>query len=70
MQTFSQVIPRHDYYNGPAMLRPPIQLDPRVYDYLAPRAQARGISVDELVTEVLKKSIELSWKLDPPAVAR
>ncbi len=44
-------------------MRPPVQLDGRVYDYLATRAVNRGVSLEELVNDLLKKSIELSWRL-------
>ncbi|MEW6706268.1 MAG: hypothetical protein AB1430_15595 [Pseudomonadota bacterium] len=37
----------------------PVYLDADVQDYLAARAKARGIEVDQLVNELLKKDIEL-----------
>lgn len=37
----------------------PVYLDAEVQDYLAARAKARGIEVDQLVNELLKKDIEL-----------
>ena len=62
MQNHSE-IPADFLSQRQVAMRLPIQLDPRVYDYLAERAQHRGITVAEMVNEVLKKSIELSWKL-------
>lgn len=37
----------------------PVYLDAEVQDYLAARAKARGIEVDQLVNGLLKKDIEL-----------
>ncbi len=36
-----------------------MHLDPEVLAFLAARAQARGIPLNELVNELLKKDIEL-----------
>jgi hypothetical protein len=44
-------------------LHPPVHLDERVYQYLLPKAQAKGVPVDDLVNDLLKKCIELSWRL-------
>jgi hypothetical protein len=37
----------------------PVYLDPDVKAYLSTRAAARGVDVDQLVNELLKKDIEL-----------
>jgi hypothetical protein len=42
----------------------PVQLDGRVYRYLSGKAEGKGMQVDDLVNELLKKAIELSWRLD------
>ncbi len=52
-----------DLYHPHMAMRLPVQLDARVYDYLATRAQNRGMSMEEMVNDLLKKSIELSWRL-------
>ncbi len=41
------------------VMKLPVYLDPDVEAYLAPRAAARGVEVDQLVNELLKKDIEL-----------
>ena len=40
-------------------LIPPVRLDPEVVDFLASRAEARGITLNALVNQLLKKDIEL-----------
>lgn len=47
------------FYRKDAVLAPPVHLDPKVLAFLTARAQARGISLNELVNELLKKDIEL-----------
>jgi hypothetical protein len=42
-----------------AVLAPPVHLDPEVLAFLAARAEARGVSLSELVNALLKKDIEL-----------
>jgi hypothetical protein len=42
-----------------AVLTPPVHLDAEVLAFLAARAEARGISLSELVNALLKKDIEL-----------
>jgi hypothetical protein len=64
LETFTQGIIRAGMGQPQPALRPPVQLDARVYDYLAARAVAKGMSLDELVNDILKKSIELSWRLN------
>ena len=50
---------RGKFYRHGAMLVPPVHLDPEVLAFLTARAQARGVSLSELVNALLKKSIEL-----------
>ena len=42
-----------------AILAPPVHLDPEVLAFLTARAAARGVSLTELVNELLKKDIAL-----------
>jgi hypothetical protein len=42
-----------------AVLIPPIHLDPEVVVFLTKRAEARGVSLSELVNGLLEKAIEL-----------
>jgi predicted HicB family RNase H-like nuclease len=50
---------RGRFFRQDAVQVPPVHLDPQVLAFLAGRAQARGISLNELVNELLKKDIEL-----------
>ena len=50
---------RGRFFRRDAALVPPVHLDPEVIAFLTARAQARGISLNELVNELLKKDIEL-----------
>ena len=50
---------RGRFYRRDAVLNPPVHLDPEVLAFLVARAQARGISLNELVNALLKKDIEL-----------
>jgi predicted HicB family RNase H-like nuclease len=50
---------RGKFYRKDAMLELPIYLDPEVRDYLAARAKAKGVEVNQLVNELLKRDIEL-----------
>lgn len=50
---------RGKFYRKDATLELPIYLDPQVRDYLAERAKAKGIEVNQLVNELLKRDIEL-----------
>ena len=50
-------------YQPSAGRQPSVCLDERVYRYLFEKAQLRGVTLDDLVNELLKKSIELSWRL-------
>lgn len=50
---------RGKFFRPGARLSLPVYLEADVQDYLAARAKARGIEVDQLVNELLKKDIEL-----------
>jgi hypothetical protein len=50
---------RGKFFKPGAKLNLPVYLEAEVQDYLAARAKARGIEVDQLVNELLKKDIEL-----------
>ncbi|MGD0316896.1 MAG: hypothetical protein ABSB37_13310 [Xanthobacteraceae bacterium] len=50
---------RGRFYRKDAVLVPPVRLEPEVLAFLTARAQARGIRLNELVNELLKKDIEL-----------
>lgn len=50
---------RGRFYRKDAVLVPPVHLDPEVLAFLTARAQARGISLNELVNDLLRKDIEL-----------
>jgi predicted HicB family RNase H-like nuclease len=50
---------RGRFYRKDAVLAAPVHLEPEVLTFLTARAQARGISVNALVNELLKKDIEL-----------
>ena len=50
---------RGRFYRQGAVLAPPVHLDADVLAFLAARAAARGMSLNELVNALLKKDIEL-----------
>jgi hypothetical protein len=50
---------RGRFYRPNAVLIPPVHLDPEVVAFLTARAEARGVSLNELVNALLKKDIEL-----------
>lgn len=50
---------RGKFFRKDAVLELPIYLDPQVRDYLAARARDKGIEVNQLVNELLKRDIEL-----------
>jgi hypothetical protein len=54
---------RGEFSSAAIRLRPSVYLDERVYRYLFEKAQDRGVPLDDLVNDLLKKSIELSWRL-------
>ena len=49
---------RGRFYRPDAVLTPPVHLDPDVLAYLMAQAQARGITLNELVNTLLKEDIE------------
>ena len=54
---------RGRFYQPAAGLHLSVSLDERVHQYLSEKAQLRGVTLDDLVNELLKKSIELNWRL-------
>lgn len=50
---------RGKFYRAGAVLDLPVYLDPEVRGYLAKRAKAKGIEVNQLVNELLKRDIAL-----------
>lgn len=50
---------RGRFYRPNAVLSPPVHLEPDVLAFLTTRAEARGISLSDLVNALLKKDIEL-----------
>jgi hypothetical protein len=55
---------RGQFYRPGESLQPIVKLDERVFQYLSEKALRKGIPLEDLVNDVLKKTIELSWKLD------
>ncbi|MFA7270917.1 MAG: hypothetical protein WC073_16390 [Sterolibacterium sp.] len=50
---------RGKFYRKDAIFRLPVYLDEKVQDYLAAKAEAKGVELAELVNDMLKKDIEL-----------
>jgi hypothetical protein len=50
---------RNRFYRPDAVVTPPVHLDPEVLAFLGARAEARGVSLSDLVNALLKKDIEL-----------
>ena len=50
---------RGKFFRSQATLAPPVHLDADVLAFLTARAEARGVSLSELVNALLKKDIEL-----------
>ncbi len=50
---------RGKFFKPGAALNLPVYLDAEVQSYLSARAKARGVDVEQLVNELLKKDIEL-----------
>jgi uncharacterized DUF497 family protein len=50
---------RGKFHRPDAVLTPPVHLDPAVLTFLTARAEARGVTLNELVNALLKKDIEL-----------
>lgn len=54
---------RGKYYALSASMEPPVLLDERVRWYLSQKAESRGVTLNELVNELLKRAIVLSEKM-------
>ena len=54
---------RGKFFRPGAVLRLPIYLEPEVQDYLAAKAQAKNIDLDDLVNELLKQEIRIAEAL-------
>jgi hypothetical protein len=50
---------RGKFYKPNAVFKLPVYLDEAVEDYLAKKAEAKGVELSELVNDLLKKDIEL-----------
>jgi hypothetical protein len=50
---------RGRFHRPGATLAPPVHLDPEVLAFLIARAEARGVTLSDLVNALLKKDIEL-----------
>ena len=50
---------RGKFYNPDAVFRLPVYLDEKVQDYLAAKADAKGVELADLVNDMLRKDIEL-----------
>lgn len=50
---------RGKFYQPEAVFRLPVYLDEKVQDYLAAKADAKGIDLADLVNDMLRKDIEL-----------
>jgi hypothetical protein len=50
---------RGKFHRPSATLAPPLHLEPKVLAFLIARAEARGVTLSELVNALLKKDIEL-----------
>lgn len=47
------------FYNPDAMHQLPVYLEPEVLDYFADKAKSKGIELNTLINELLKKDIDL-----------
>jgi hypothetical protein len=50
---------RGKFYREDVVLQLPIYLDPEVGEYLAACAKAKGIEINQLVNDLLKRDIDL-----------
>jgi hypothetical protein len=50
---------RGRFFRQNAVLAPAVHLDPEVLEFLTARAEARGMSLNDLVNALLRKDIEL-----------
>jgi hypothetical protein len=55
---------RGKFYRPGESISDAIHLDDRVHQYLSDKALRKGVTLEELVNDLLKKTIELSWKLE------
>jgi hypothetical protein len=61
---------RGRFHRPDAVLTPPVHLDPAVQAFLAPRAEARGITLSDLVNALLRKDIEVIEAAEEPPQTR
>ncbi|MBM3756171.1 MAG: hypothetical protein FJW38_19560 [Acidobacteria bacterium] len=54
---------RGKFFRPGAVLRMPIYLEPEVQDYLAAKAEAKNIDLDDHVNELLKQEIRIAESL-------
>jgi hypothetical protein len=57
---------RGKFHRPNASLAPPLDLDPEVLAFLTARAEARGVTLSELINALLKKDIELIEAAERP----
>ncbi len=50
---------RGKFFRPNLRLIPPLRLEPEVLDFLATRAQERGVTLNQLLNQLLKKDMEL-----------
>ena len=50
---------RGKFYDAEAKLNLPVYLDAEVFDYFSEKARQKGVEVNTIVNEMLKKDIEL-----------
>lgn len=50
---------RGKFYKPDAVVRLPVYLDEKVQNYLTAKADAKGVELEDLVNELLRKDIEL-----------
>ncbi len=50
---------RGKFYRSNAELNLPVYLDADVFDYLSVKARAKGIEVNDMVNDLLRKDIDL-----------
>jgi hypothetical protein len=48
---------RGKFYHPGASLQMPVYLEPEVLEFLAARAEKKGVGVDEIVNDLLKRDI-------------
>jgi hypothetical protein len=54
---------RGKFFRPGSVLRLPIYLEPEVQSYLAAKAQAKNIDLDDLVNDLLKQEIRIAESL-------